>query len=260
MSIRQLVVISSVLAASWVAARPVADGPWKALLPDSEFAKLVTLDSKLVQENLSKGLDEKRYANGARRSAMMIAGYAQSSMMARGSNAAQLAGLRDHALKLSKAIDERNLAEAKKLAAEVSPTFAGAPGKAEPVDLNKPFDLGELMHQFKPERSGGKDLEKKIKTYMQKRAALTSEEVKDAVVTAYQTAIIAQFTFGFGPKVDQGKKKKADWATWTTEMGDLALAAAKVSSTTKPDDKAVKAAFKKLDDACTRCHAVFKED
>jgi hypothetical protein len=261
MSMRKWVLtVSIVLAGSWAAARPGVDGPWKAVLPEAEFAKLVTFENKLLQEHIGKGLDEKRNANRARVSALMIAGFAQSSMMAGGAKADQLAGLRDLAIKAAKAVEDGKTDEAKKLADSLTPTAKGEAGaKTEPTNLNKLLDLEELMHQFKPERAGGKDLEKKIKTFTQKRAALTTEELKDATVSAYQTAIIAQFTIGFAPAADQGKKKKADWVTWSQEMGELAVAAAKASSAAKPDDKGVKAAFKKLDDACAKCHTVFKD-
>jgi hypothetical protein len=243
-----------------VVARPGADGPWKAVLPEAEFVKLVTVENKLLKDHIGKGLDEKRNVTRAQVSAAMIAAYAQSSMMAGGAKADQLAGLRDLAIKTAKAIESKNSEEANKLAAILTPTAKGDAGaKKEPVDLNKLIDLDDLMHQFSPQRGGGKELEKKIKTFMQKRAALTADELKDATMCAYQTAIIAQFAVGFAPEADQGKKKKADWLTWSHEMGDLALAAAKASSAAKPDDKSVKAAFRMLDEGCTRCHNVFKE-
>ena len=261
MSMRNWVVATSlVLFGSWVAARPSADSPWKAVLPDAEFAKLVNIENKLLHDHIGKGLDEKRNATRARVSALMIAGYAQSGMMAGGDKAEQLAGLRDLAIKAAKAVEDGKADDAKKLAGMLTPTAKGEAGaKKEPVDLNKLLDLEELMNQFKLEKAGGKELEKKIKTFMQKRAALSVEELKDATVTAYQAAIISQFTVGFAPKADEGKKKKADWLKWSHEMGDMAVAAAKASSASKPDDKGVKAAFRKLDDVCANCHGVFKD-
>ncbi len=260
MSIRNWVLATvAVILGSWAAARPAADAVWKAVLPDADFAALVTSEAKLLQSHLEQGLN-KQTTMRSRISAMMIAGYAQSSMMAGGAKAQQLAELRDMAIKVCDAIEKANTDDAKKLAAGLSPTATGdGSAKTEPVDLNKYFILDELMHQFKPERAGGKDLEKRIKSYMQKRAPLTTADLKDATTAAYQSAIIAQFTVGYAPKVDAGKKKKADWLAWTYEMGDTALAAAKAASAAKPDDKGVKAAFKKLDDACTKCHTVFKE-
>ena len=40
---------------------------------------------------------------------------------------------------------------------------------------------------------------------------------------------------------------------------DVILPAAKAAGAAKPDDKAVKAAFKKLDESCAKCHAVFRD-
>jgi cytochrome c556 len=260
MSIRTWIITAgAVLAGSFVVAKPIADSQWKAILPDANFEALVTAEAKTLTSNLDKGLNKQTTAR-SRTSAMMIAGYAQSSMMAGDGKSGQMATLRDHALKTCEAIEKSKLDDAKRLAAGLSPSVkADAGAKTEPVDLCKQLELEELMHQFKPERAGGKELEKKIKAYMQKRAPLTTEEMKDATTAAYQTAIIAQFAVGYAPKTDTGKKKKADWLDWSHEMNDLAVAAAKTASAAKPDEKAVKAAMRKLDDVCTKCHAVFKE-
>jgi len=60
------------------------------------------------------------------------------------------------------------------------------------------------------------------------------------------------------PAADEGKKKKADWIKWSQEMGENSLAASKAAGAAKTDDKAVKAALKKLDDTCTTCHNTFR--
>jgi cytochrome c' len=239
-------------------ARPDGPNPWKAILAEPEFAKLVTDEAKTIKDALAKS-DEKKMVTKAKVSALMIAAYAQSNMLGNSAKATQLAGLRDHAIKLSTNIGDNKFDEAKSMVAVISPTSAGVSGaKTEPAELHKLLDLDELMTQFKPEQSGGKALEKKIKAYMQKRAALTNDEIKDAVSIAYQTAIIAQFTDAMAPE-DSGDKKKADWVKWSKEMGELGVNAAKLASAAKPDDKAVKAAFKKLDDNCAKCHAVFRQ-
>jgi len=239
-------------------ARTEDNSPWKAVLTDAEFTRLVADETKTLNAALSKS-DEKKMATKAKVAAIMIAAYAQSNMLGNTGKAAQLAGLRDQAIKLSHSIGENKIEEAKSMAAAINPTAPGVAGaKTEAAELHKLLDLDELMTQFKPEQSGGKALEKKIKAYMQKRAALTADEIKDAIGIAYQTAIIAQFTDAMAPD-DSGEKKKSDWVKWSKEMGELGVNAAKLASAAKPDDKAVKAAFKKLDDNCAKCHAIFRQ-
>jgi cytochrome c556 len=245
-----------VCAASWTAAD--SKGPWKSVLPEGEFSKLVTAEAKVVSDAIGKGLADKKMATKAKVSALMIAAYAQSAMLGNAAKGPQLAALRDKAVAASKAAADGNADEARKLAAELTPT-AGGTGKAEPVDLSKHLDLADLMTQFKPERGGGKELEKKLKALSAKRAALTPAEVQDAVSLAYQSAIIAQFTEVMGPDADMGNKKKADWIKMSQEMGTLGVEAAKTASASRPDDKAVKAALKRLDDNCTKCHQVFRD-
>ncbi len=114
MSIRNWVLATvAVILGSWAAARPAADAVWKAVLPDADFAALVTSEAKLLQSHLEQGLN-KQTTMRSRISAMMIAGYAQSSMMAGGAKAQQLAEQRDMEIKVSYAIEKANTDYAKK--------------------------------------------------------------------------------------------------------------------------------------------------
>ena len=121
------------------------------------------------------------------------------------------------------------------------------------------FGLDELMQQFKPEKSGGIGLEAALVTPAQKRGMLTANELKSAATAALRIAVIAQPTEAYVPANDEGKKTKAAWVKWSKEMGDLAIDAAKLAKAPKPDDKAVKAALRKLEDNCKACHAVFRD-
>jgi len=251
--------LSIILVASVALARPHGTGPWKAVFSDADFQKVMAAEAKSLQEALSKS-GEKKMVTKAKVSALMMAAYLQSQMLGDTKKSAELATMRDHAVAIAKAIADGNMDDAKKLANEMTPNMkAKAGAKTEPADLHKYMDLDELMTQFKPEGSGGKAMEKKIKQYMQKRAALSADEIKDAVLVGHQTAIIAQFTEMYGPDSDMGKKTKADWVRWSKEMGELGVEAAKLGSAAKADDKAIKAAFKKLDDNCAKCHAVWRE-
>lgn len=262
------VVLGSCLAVGMIASaghsKGTADdqsGVWKPVLPDAVFVRLVSHDAKILQDALAKEKLEKKDMARARCSAAMIAAYAQTQMLNGGPNAPKLAGLRDLALKADIAVKENRLDEAKKLAAALSPA-AGSDGSAKtaPVELNKHTDLDIIMHQFKAERSGGLDLEKKFHAQVKHRGKLTADNYKEIVPMTYQFAVIAQYAETMAPERDEGAKKRNDWINWSQEMGQLSLATAKAAQAPKPDDRAVKDLLMKIDANCTSCHKVFRID
>src|SRR5205085_4828113 len=87
-------------------------GPWQPILPADEYHKLVKNDAKVIQDALAKELDkteEKKVMRKLKATALMIAVYTQSTGA---KDAKQLAGVRDTALKLLKALENDNLPEA----------------------------------------------------------------------------------------------------------------------------------------------------
>lgn len=235
-------------------------GSWKPTISVGELPKLLSNETAVIQKSVTGGLGDKKNATRARVSALMIAGYAQSAMLGDKAKSAQLAGLRDHAIALAQAIKSGKDGDVKSMLEQVKPDYAGKPGtKTDAVDLSQYLDLDDLMTQFKPERSGGKGLEKVLTTYAGKRAPLSADDMKGVVLLANQCAVIAQFTHAFAPAADEGKKKKADWLKWSVEMEETAVASANAASASRPNDKAVKAALKKLEDSCVKCHAVFRD-
>jgi hypothetical protein len=170
-----------------------------------------------------------------------------------------MAGLRDTALKLAKAVSDGKLDEAKKLAGDVTP--AGKPdaaAKPGPVPVAEDFEIDILMQVFKPERGGGLEWEKKFQTLMNKRAAYTPADYKQIVPMMYRIATVAQVTEAMVP-APMGKKTPADWVKYSHDMESEAIAAAELAKKSKPDDKMVKAALKKLDATCTACHEKFRD-
>ena len=237
---------------------------YKPVLPDAEFARLVTEDAKIIQTALnapaSDKASEKRNASKAKTSALMIAVYAQSAMSKPGAKKAELGGLRDTALKLAKALTDGKFDEAKKLAADLKPA-GKADAAAKPyVDVHEPFDTDVLMQQFKPDRSGGLDLEKGMQKLAQKRAPYVPDDFKNATHVSYRIAAIAQPCEAMAPAKDMGKKTRAEWIKLSQEMSKLALEAAQAASEGKADDKKVKAILKKLDDNCTNCHNTYRDN
>jgi len=234
---------------------------WKAVLPENVFAELVNRDAQVIRETLAKGTPDKKMAVRLRCSAAMIASYAQTQMLKGGSNAQQLAGLRDLALKVNAAVKDGKFDDAKKLTGELSPTAKGeANAKTTPVDLQKETELDIIMNQFKAERSAGLDIEKKFLALVKHRGKLSPEQYKEIVPMTYQMNIIGQYAEALAPERDEGPKKRADWVRWAQEMQRLTLEAAKAASAAKPDDKAVKDLLNKIDANCTSCHKVFRID
>lgn len=244
-----------------VAADP--KGVWKPVLSDAEFATLVAADAKTIADTLGKGKPDKKGVVKAKAAALMVVAYAQGAMAKDGAKAAELAALRDKALAVGQALKDDKFDEAKALAAELKPAGKSDPAaKTDPVAVDRLFDLKELMTQFKPESGGGLALEKNLTKFWNKKgsAPYSAAEVKEMLPLLLRTAVIAQVTEAMTPAADEGKKTREAWLKWTKEMADHAEAAARQAHQMKPDDKALKAALKKLDASCSGCHAVFRTD
>jgi hypothetical protein len=247
-----------VVTASGTAADAKATAVYKPILPDDVFAKLVNDDAKVIKDSLAKAPDKKMVAK-AKAAALMIAVYAQGEAIKPGGKAAEMAGLRDAALKTAKAIDSGNMGEAKSMADTLKPTGVAAPSaKPGPMPVHEGFEIDLVMQQFKPERGGGLDLEKTLQKFVNKRSGYTPADYQQMVPLLYRIAEIAQPTEALVP-APMGQKDPAKWTKWSEEMGILALDAVKLAKKPKPDDKAVKAALKNLDNNCTNCHTVFRD-
>jgi hypothetical protein len=241
---------------------PAADaksgGVYKPVMPPDVFTQVVTEDGKALKDAVAKAPDKKA-ASKARAVALLIAVYAQQEANRGKANAAAMIGLRDAALKLAKAVADNKLDEAKKLADQIKPTGSGAPtGKLGTLPVHEDFDIETLMQVFKPERGGGLEFEKKLQMMVNKRSAYTPAEYKQIVPLVYRIAAIAQPTEAFAP-APMGKKTPAEWIKLAQEMGKEAVDAADLASKPKPDDKAVKAALKKIDATCTNCHDKYRD-
>jgi len=230
-----------------------ADGPgiWKPVLTDSEFGAFVDADAKIISDTLAKGTPDKKGVAKVRAAALMIATYAQDAGDAQ-------AGLRDVALKLGKTANDGKFDDVKKLVAELRPGAQSPDAKTGPIALQDQFELAELMQQFKPDRSGGIELEKNLQTLINKRT-LTATDAKTALPLLLRTAVIAQPCEAFAPAKDEGAKTREKWLTWSQEMGQLATEGAKLAKAPKLDDKALKNVLKKIEANCTACHKIFRD-
>jgi hypothetical protein len=231
---------------------------YKPVIPEDVFAQVVTAEGKVLQDAVAKASD-KKMAGKARSVALMIAVYAQEEVARGGPKAPAMAGLRDTALNLAKAVANGKLDDAKKLAADIKPAGKVDPAaKTGPVAVHTDFEIDTLMQNFKPERGGGLEWEKKLLTLAGKRGAYTPAEYQTLVPLMYRIAAIAQPTEAFAP-APMGNKTPDEWIKLAKEMGTEAVAAAELARKPKPDDKMVKAAVKKLEATCTNCHEKFRD-
>jgi len=231
---------------------------YKSVLPDAEFNRLVTADAQIIKEGLDKASD-KKMAVKAKNAALMIAVYAQGALQKGGGNAPAMAGLRDQALKVVKAIKDGKFDDAKKLVADLKPAGKPDPGaQAALLPVHENIEIDELMQLFKPDRSGGLGIETKLQTLAKKRS-YTDAEVEQMVPMLYRIAAIAQPAEGLVPPA-MGKKTPDKWVKLTRDMGTLSLEAAKLAEKKPRADASVSAALKKVDDNCASCHTVFRDD
>jgi len=170
-----------------------------------------------------------------------------------------MAGLRDTALKVAKAIADGKAADALKLADDLKPAGKADPAaKTAPLPVHTSVEIDELMQMFKPERSGGLGMETKLQALAKKRN-YTDAEYQQMVPMLYRIATIAQPAEGLVPPA-MGKKTPDKWVKLTQDMGTLSQQAADLAKKPKPEAAAVSAALKKLDDNCASCHTVFRDD
>ena len=252
--------LAIVVAPKMTAADPAAN-IYKPILPEAEFARLVNEDAKIIRDSLAGAAGDKKLAGKAKTSALMIAVYAQGAMGKPGAKKAELGGLRDTALKVAKAVTDGKFDEAKKLAADLKPEGKADPSAKPVVDVHEPFDTDVLMQQFKPERSGGLDLEVKgLQKLMNKRQPFVADEYRQAAHLSYRIAAIAQPCEAMAPAKDMGKKTRAEWIKLSQEMSKLAIDAAQAASEGKADDKKVKSLLKTLETNCNNCHTTYRDN
>lgn len=235
-----------------------AAGVYQPVIPEGVLTQLVTDEGKVLRDAVAKAADKKA-ASKARSVAFMLAVYAQNEVARGGPKAQAMAGLRDTALKVAKAVADGKLDEAKKLAADVTPAGkADASAKVGPVAVHDEFDLETLMQVFKAERAGGLEWEKKLLMLRDKRSAYSAAELQQMVPLMYRIAAVAQPTEAFAP-APMGKKTPEEWIKLSKEMAKEAVEVAELAKKPKPDDKAVKAAVKKVDATCTTCHDKYRD-
>ncbi len=202
----------------------------------------------MVKEKLTKKGQKK-----VKMAAFMVAVYAQTQSDK--ANAAGMATLRDTALKLLAAADAGKTDEAKKLAGLIKADIPADPAaKTAPVALEKLLELESVMRVFSSPQVGGFGLEKTLEDLADAKEP-DAAQLEQAALVGQKAAFIAHLAQSYPPEKEEGKKTKAAWAGFATDMKGAALDLAATAAKKSPD---VGKLANKLTTACTKCHDVFR--
>src|SRR5262249_4802259 len=94
-------------------------GGGKTVLPEAERNQLIAHDAKVIQDALAKGTIDTKPGRKLKATALMLAAYAQGALD--GARAKEMATLRDTALKVLQALEDKKVPEAKNLAEALKP-------------------------------------------------------------------------------------------------------------------------------------------
>ncbi len=202
-------------------------GQGQGTLPASDIAKLIALDAKFIEADLSKPTFTKKAQKRVRSAAFMIALYAQNAK----DDAPAMATLREQALKVMKAADAGNAEETKKLAATLTPAIKADPAaKPGPVAMEKLLDMEALMSLFNPEKSSGFNMEKDLEDLVESKGmGLDAAKLEKTALLGQKVALVALVTQAHSPKTPLDAAKKKIWfgiaGDMNKEANDLTAAA-----------------------------------
>jgi hypothetical protein len=139
-------------------------------------------------------------------------------------------------------------------------------GKMKAADIQKAHDLEFVMYVFKPSSKGGlgkgDGFEVRIKDLASKKApplakAALAAEADDLIRLATVTKAIAEVNDFYTPTKKEKDKDPKDWRIYTGEMKQSSMDLIDAVKGMDPD--AVKKAATKLNNACSQCHAKFRD-
>jgi hypothetical protein len=221
-------------------------------VPAADLAKLVEVEVKNIDVELSKPKLLKKGQKRVRMAAFLIAAYAQDAK----DNGPAMATLRDQALKVMKAAEAGNAAEAKKLAAGLAVNIKPDPAaNTAPVALEKHLDLESVMRMFSNAQVGGFAIEKSLEDLIDMKTFDAGQHAKTALL-AEKVSMIGKLAQSYAPAVDKGSKTKKAWIELAADM-QLAASELAVAAHAKKDADVGKLA-NKLTGTCTKCHDIFR--
>jgi hypothetical protein len=219
-------------------------GPARDPIPEPSLKAATEADIAYLNKALEVE-PKKNAVSTIKATAMLVALAAQKS----GNGA-----LQDQALAVAAAYagKEKNHAAAKAAAAKLAAANGGSVKTVALHEQHK-FNLGEVMSVYRPEKSGGLNMEKDIRAQSKKVT-----DVKLAEVLGARNALVAEYTAKMPEGADTDAKKK-QWADWSKESADLGAAiAAEAGKGAKANKTEVEKKLKALDANCTACHNVFR--
>jgi hypothetical protein len=240
---------------------------WNPVVPDKEakmlmktsVAKMQQIIAALARANpgtraFKKGMDQ------IRTEALALAAVVQSdSALAKDR---KLATQRDTLFTISVLAKASNLVAIQPLMAALTQVKPNSMAKLGPVPMiHLLTDREDIMFAFKRTKAGGDGIEEKIKILARRplNNAALKQQANAIALMAYKTAAIAQLAEAWTPNVpNQGAKKtRKNWQALSGEMRTLALQLTVAVSKGNPNQ--VMNAARKLNSACSRCHATFKD-
>jgi hypothetical protein len=235
----------AVTLSSWLVARALAADP----IPEPVLGKLLEHDAAFLKKALAKGKLTDKMERKVKAVALMIAAYAQSKG---GKADAAETALRDRALALIKAVEDKKMPEAKALAAKLSLSVKPEPGgRMAVVPLHTHLKFEYLMRLYSGEVIGGFGMERDMEDLVAQKGNLTGEQKDKALALAYKIAIISQLAQTYPPP-DNTKKK--EWLTFGKNTHNAAMELASAVKT----GQNIGPVADKLSLSCTKCHDVFK--
>jgi hypothetical protein len=247
-------------------------GPWQSFLPKEVYQELAKREADILREQLGGTLKEKAVSR-AKLGAVLIAALTMS--VKDGVGAEELRGNRETALHVADAINAKNLAGAKQLAAILPNGKANTTAKESVISWGSYLQPADLMDHFDVKTKGGdgmhadlqsnirlkgalNGIEEKIRALAMKElpAAGLKKEAKELELLGYRTAVVGELAYYYAPKAKAGKKDPQEWQNLSLQMRDrgrmLAVAAQ------KGDAAAILKASDSLGSTCTQCHNTFK--
>ena len=239
-------------------------GDWKNVLPDPELLKIVDDSVKYLQDATKSTTELRTKAKPAENRAYVLLLCAQAGMSGDGDLAKKSGVLKDASITLAQAIKKQDLPAAKKQVETLAKFKSMKPdgeAKADAVDLAKAIPIENLMKEVT-------DTDKKLQEYKRlTAAAFTAQRKPEEIATAsYKMAALTMAITAHVPENDPDPKEKDKekqkmtkklWLESTAEVRDATLEMASAAKAKKAAD--FKAAYAKMDSACTKCHDVFRK-
>jgi hypothetical protein len=247
-------------------------GPLQPILPKEVYQELAKREAELIREQLG-GMPKEQAVSRAKFGAVLIAALTMSAKD--GAPAEELRGTRETALSLASALNKKDQAAAKQLAAQL-PNAKGDPGaKSNTINWGTYLKLGELMDHFDVKSKGGDGIHPDLQTNIRFKGALNGveakigelakkelsaanlkKEAKELELLGYQSAVVGSLAYYYAPSAKQGKKDPQQWRSLSLAMRDQSVSLAVAAQ--KGDPALVLKASSDLSSTCTQCHSVFK--